>query len=341
MDKVWELQSLPQPRKMLLLSIADHASDEGVAWPAATTLMRKCSLKSESGVYRAIKELVALGWLTKVRRQSKVRKGRHQQDSNLYQINLVKLYAEAALYERVPRAPSPTENNEPAHGEGSCGEGSSHDGSCDVKNDAHDPAPRTPDPSLTTDPSLNPAHNAREGDQVVPPKPVPEYPGQPGIAFSAALPGSKFPMHADWIPSGDFRMRAAYWGFPVPDNLLPKDLKAALANFIDYWRDDGKVFSQTQWEQKFARHLQNVKPAQPRGNSHAELDPDSTANPAVRKIRAARAQWEREQSERLAVLGDGGGDLLQPLDGQKRIGAVGPMDCSDWEFDQRPDDERL
>lgn len=153
MDKVWELQSLSQPRKMLLLSIADHASDEGVAWPAVKTLMRKCSLKSESGTRRAINELVELGWLTKQERPRKVRKGKHQQDTNLYQINLVKLYEEAAIHEPVPRAPSKSSSHEPVRGDGSPHDGSQHEGSCGVKKGDYEPVPRTPDPSVKTDPS--------------------------------------------------------------------------------------------------------------------------------------------------------------------------------------------
>lgn len=193
---------------------------------------------------------------------------------------------------------------------------------------------------ITTD--INPTHNACE--EVVEPdnkNPVPEYAGQPGVFFPASQMIGKFPMSKDWAPSPDFRQRAAYWGQPVPESMDRQALLAALASFTDYWISESKVFSQTQWEQKLARHLQNARPTQPRGNNHAGLDPNSTANPAVQKIRAARAQWERERAERLGVLGASGGNLLQPLDGQKRLGPVGPMDCSDWEFDQRPDDERL
>lgn len=156
MDKVWELQSLSQPRKMLLLSIADYASDEGVAWPAVKTLMRKCSLKSESGTRRAINELVEMGWLSKEERPRKVRKGKHQQDTNLYQINLGKLYEEAAIYEPAPRTPSKPKNDEPAHGDGSPRDGSCHDGLQGNENSNYEPAPRTPDPSVNSkqDPSV-------------------------------------------------------------------------------------------------------------------------------------------------------------------------------------------
>lgn len=189
---------------------------------------------------------------------------------------------------------------------------------------------------------LNPTHNAR-GSEVEPVNnnPVPEYPGQPGIAYPAAQSFGKFPMTTEWAPSADFRQRAAYWNFPIPADLAAKELKAALASFTDYWISEQKVFTQTQWEQKFARHLQNTKSTPPRGNTHAGLDPNSTANAAVQRARAARAAQLRGRGEGVDVLGAHDGNLFQPMGDQKRLGPVGPMDCSDWEFDQRPDDERL
>ncbi len=189
---------------------------------------------------------------------------------------------------------------------------------------------------------LNPTHNAR-GSEVEPVNnnPVPEYPGQPGIAYPAAQSFGKFPMTTEWAPSADFRQRAAYWNFPIPADLAAKELKAALASFTDYWISEQKVFTQTQWEQKFARHLQNTKSTPPRGNTHAGLDPNSTANAAVQRARAVRAAQLRDRGEGVDVLGAHDGNLFQPMGDQKRLGPVGPMDCSDWEFDQRPDDERL
>lgn len=186
---------------------------------------------------------------------------------------------------------------------------------------------------------LNPTHNAR-GSEVEPVNnnPVPEYPGQPGMNFPAGESFGKVPMTIDWKPSADFRQRVGFWGITIPDGL---NLRAELNSFIAYWQPENKVFYQSQWEQKFARHLQQAKSTKPRGNSHAGLDPNSTANAAVQRARAARAAQLRARGEGVEVLGSHAGNLLQPVGNQKRIGSVGPMDCSDWEFDQRPDDERL
>lgn len=185
---------------------------------------------------------------------------------------------------------------------------------------------------------LNPTHNAGEeqigtGNENL----IPDYPGQPGMLTTAAQMIGKFAMHPDWRPSDQFRAQAVLWGMPVREGI---NLRAELNNFITYWQAEGKVFHQAQWEQKLARHLQRAPAAQQqRGNQHAA--PESTANSAVQQIRAARAQRLRARGEDLEILGNDGGNLLQSLDQQKRGGTVGPMDCSDWEFDQRPDDERV
>lgn len=60
----------------------------------------------------------------------------------------------------------------------------------------------------------------------------------------------------DWHPSPDFRRRAALWGMALPE---PEFTPAELAAFRDYWAAEGKVFTQVQWEQKFARHVNHVR----------------------------------------------------------------------------------
>lgn len=201
----------------------------------------------------------------------------------------------------------------------------------DPKNGIRNPSEESKD--------LNPTHNTRGGEvEPVNNNPVPEYPGQPGMNFPAGESFGKVPMTIDWEPSADFRQRVGFWGITIPDGL---NLRAELNSFIAYWQPENKVFYQSQWEQKFARHLQQAKPTKPRGNSHAGLDPNSTANAAVQRARAARAAQLRARGEGVDVLGAHDGNLFQPMGDQKRLGPVGPMDCSDWEFDQRPDDERL
>jgi uncharacterized phage protein (TIGR02220 family) len=178
MSQVWELQSLTLPRKMLLLAIADYASDEGVAWPAVKALMCKCSLKSDSGTRRAINELVELDWIRKEERPRKERRGRHQQETNMYHINLKKLQDEAFIqpahrdpsksepahgkalpyddsphalscYEAAHRDPS---KSEPAHGKASPYDDSPHNPSYGTKKTESEPVPGTADPSVNSKP---------------------------------------------------------------------------------------------------------------------------------------------------------------------------------------------
>lgn len=359
---VWEgcaQAGLGISRVALMARIADYSNAEGMSWPAIETLQVEIGAKSETTVKNALAELVKDGWITKIERKLG---GRSL--TNIYQINIEKLEAAAAegrekikekrIKKKSTRCLPPGNEDKGSkiaplnkESKGSNFEGSKIAGSVKGANIGEKgdltPPKFDPDPSLKPDPSLNPTQNAR-GELVEPvvSTPVPEYPGQPGTAPANLPLLGKFPMNPDWTPSLDFRQRAAYWGHPVPDSLDVERLKAALASFVDYWGSEQKIFSQVQWEQKFARHLQNVKPSTTRGHTHAELgDYPATYNAAQRKMLDARRAQLRARGQNLDVLALDGGNLLQPLDGQKRIGTVGPMDCSDWEFDQRPDDERV
>lgn len=75
------------------------------------------------------------------------------------------------------------------------------------------------------------------------------------------------------------------------------------------------------------------------GQQHANNSGESTA---VRQIRAERQRWELERrGTSLAPLGTDGANLRQPLDAEEWEQADPTVDHPDWEYDQRPDDERL
>lgn len=61
MTKVWEME-LPAKDKLLLLALADWASDEGLAWPSIATLSRKCGC-DERTVQRNLRKLEEAGHL--------------------------------------------------------------------------------------------------------------------------------------------------------------------------------------------------------------------------------------------------------------------------------------
>lgn len=184
---------------------------------------------------------------------------------------------------------------------------------------------------------LNPIHS--EG-KIRPGEVAPEYPGQPGVLFSASPPAGKFAMHPNWNVSPDFERHAALWGRAVPAGMNRQNWQPVLHSFIAYWQAEGKFFHQVQWEQKFATQLQRAaaENLKTRGNRHAEPDSTSTANAAVQQIRAARAQQQRARGQGLGVLGGHGGNLLQPVDDEKRVGPIRSVDRTGREFDQYPDD---
>lgn len=150
MTQVWDIQSLTQPRKMLLLALADNANDEGRCWPSVETLMRKCGFRSESGVRAAIKELAEKEWLTKLARSEKAENGRRKQASNLYILNLKKLRSESD----IPPNKDEGAPHDGSYHDGSCGERSCHDPSCDTQNSSYEGAPYAPKPSLKQEPSI-------------------------------------------------------------------------------------------------------------------------------------------------------------------------------------------
>ncbi|MED6995458.1 DnaT-like ssDNA-binding domain-containing protein [Escherichia coli O157] len=187
-----------------------------------------------------------------------------------------------------------------------------------------------------TDKELNPTHNARESIPTSESNGAPLQTAEPEYLDGLSEPIGKFSMTTVWQPSPDFRQRAAVWGMALPE---PEFTPAELAAFRDYWMAEGKVFTQVQWEQKFARHVQHVraqvKPVS-KGVSHAA--PGGTASRAVQEIRAAREQWERENGfisngNGLEAVGTHGGGVFEPLDPEERGRTFEALDCSDWRDD--------
>ncbi|EOC3480864.1 DnaT-like ssDNA-binding domain-containing protein, partial [Escherichia coli] len=181
---------------------------------------------------------------------------------------------------------------------------------------------------------LNPTHNARESAPTSEQKVLSLQAAPPVFLDGLSEPIEKFPMTDSWYPSRDFRRRAALWGMALPETEFTP---AELAAFRDYWAAEGKVFTQIQWEQKFARHVNHVraqvKPVS-KGVNHAAA-PGDTASRAVQEIRAAREQWERENGfisdgNGLEAVGTHGGGLFEPLDPEERGRTFEALDCTDW-----------
>lgn len=192
------------------------------------------------------------------------------------------------------------------------------------------------DTDTDTDTELNPTHNARESIPTSESNGAPLQTAEPEYLDGLSEPIGKFSMTTVWQPSPDFRQRAAVWGMALPE---PEFTPAELAAFRDYWMAEGKVFTQVQWEQKFARHVQHVraqvKPVS-KGGSHAASG--GTASRAVQEIRAAREQWERDNGfisngNGLEAVGAHGGGVFEPLDSEERGRTFEALDCTDWRDD--------
>ncbi|WP_276855021.1 helix-turn-helix domain-containing protein [Enterobacter oligotrophicus] len=171
---VWEgcaQAGLGISRVALMARIADYSNAEGVSWPAIETLQIEIGAKSETTVKNALAELVSGGWINKIERKVG---GRNL--TNIYQINIEKLEAAAAvgrkkIKEKRARKKSSRclpagqegqgaifnpSNNAPSNDEnkGANFDGSNFEGSKIGEKDDLTPPKIAPDPSLTTDPSL-------------------------------------------------------------------------------------------------------------------------------------------------------------------------------------------
>ena len=165
--------------------------------------------------------------------------------------------------------------------------------------------PTNKDPDNKEDLKDKTPHIARE--ESLPPA---ENNGLPEYIPGVDEPIGKFPMFSNWRPSLDFRQRAALAGVILDEDYQPTEL----AGFVMYWQPEGKAFHQLQWEQKFARHIQQVRAGavkQKTGGNHAEKS-NAGESQTVREIRAARAAWEQQQG--VDAVGNHGGDIFESLD---------------------------
>ncbi|MFT1617547.1 DUF1376 domain-containing protein [Enterobacter kobei] len=180
------------------------------------------------------------------------------------------------------------------------------------------------DPDIDTDLKENPSLRGREILDIQ----------EPQYLQGLNIPIGKFTMHNSWLPSEDWPRLAATWGINLP---VPAYLPTELAEFIAFWNSDGKVFTQIQWEQKFARHVVRVRAKQkPQsgGNDNAAVRSEPTASRAVQQIQSAHAEWRRRHGldgdgNSMAVVAGDGGNILEPLDAEEWGRAYGPLDSSD------------
>lgn len=91
----------------------------------------------------------------------------------------------------------------------------------------------------------------------------------------------KFQMREDWRPDDDLVRRASLWGIALQAPVTDFEL----AEFITYWKAEGKAFHHDQWLQKLARSVQasRSKPVpQQRRDVNAMSEPDTAIPPGFR-----------------------------------------------------------
>jgi hypothetical protein len=142
----------------------------------------------------------------------------------------------------------------------------------------------------------------------------------------------KFLMSTSWRPSPEFQRQAVLWNKKL-EGPAPGYTPEELASFSAFWKAEGRVYHQTQWEQKFADSVLYERQAAAKRNQQAggsNATRQAAAATAQQQVRAAR-NAERER-QGLAPLGDDGGDLREPLGEQERGGTVHDLGPGDFEI---------
>lgn len=96
----------------IMARLADFSNDEGICWPSVVTIARQIGA-GESTVRTAIKQLEKEGWLTSEKR----RKG-NRNASNIYQLNVEKLYQSAKKALSQPTKSDPLINHSSSQNSG-------------------------------------------------------------------------------------------------------------------------------------------------------------------------------------------------------------------------------
>lgn len=140
----------------------------------------------------------------------------------------------------------------------------------------------------------------------------------------------KFVMFDEWEPDSDFLRKSAFWGHALTDPVKPTEL----AEFITYWKAEGKAKHHEQWEMALAKSIkfQRAKAnnsntgVNNNGKSEFKFDPNSGKSRAVQlvehKIR------EKHGQEYLDSLATNDGVLWGEMDKQERDGTLIDVETS-------------
>lgn len=220
MNWVFELPLKPTP-KLILLSLADMADDNGYCFPAHKTIARKSSV-SVSTVKRALDKMQQQGLITK-----RIRRNGRENLSNGYALS----FADITSVQCEPT--SAQIDTPPVH--------------------LDEPTSVHPHEPVTTN-NLKTSHTFSDAGKI-------ETPEQFDQFFSPSMPKNtrQFAMRADWQPDEHFIGQAQALGVNVTA-LTQHDgdaVEQALVEFRTYWMEQRPFERATQrfWQQRFINNL--------------------------------------------------------------------------------------
>ncbi|MEB8638626.1 helix-turn-helix domain-containing protein [Cronobacter muytjensii] len=338
---VWDgcaAQGVKGVKLMVMARLADFSSDEGVCWPSVTTIARQLGA-GRSTVITAITQLEKDGWLTRTER----RKGQRSA-TNLYTLNAQKLReAAAAAFQGSETERSHSEHSDSERPDSERPENPAK-GASHGSDSGHDPSLK-PDPS---DKQIPTSENSGESPDA-----------QKLNDFLSRHPDAVVytPSGKSWGNQGD--LDCAGWIFERVKLITPS---ARSPNWTEWANDvrlmrqiDGRTHREIcelfkrasrdkfwctnilcpsklreKWDVLTAKFTARTENAQPTTTG------ESTA---LREIREARERWERENG--VGSVGDHGANLRPAVDCEEWRHAGAALDGADFDYDQRPDDERL
>ncbi|WP_422674115.1 DnaT-like ssDNA-binding domain-containing protein [Billgrantia antri] len=215
-------------RRLLLVALGDNANEEGVCWPAISTLARRCESSTKS-VRRWLREFEEYQLLS-----IQPRRNAAGQTSNLYQLRLANRVAE--------RTYTPLDTESTPQGRGVRG-----------PRTLGDQGPWTSGVPLTTnEPSMNLSHSQAgesmlgRADQNSDAVPLQES--------SSTIPirSDRFPMTLEWTPDPTELSMACLRAGLLAD-LAPE--RYQLAKFTAHHADTGRTASTAAWHTKLADWL--------------------------------------------------------------------------------------
>lgn len=243
MTKVWKTDVGPATKRLVLLALADGASDDGALWPFVSTIARKVGVSVST----------ARTWISRLESEGIVERVYRVDQSNIYKINVDAIDSLVDAVDKGHKAPSKTpdvqvdsDHEPPTNPTGSPVDPHRQPG-------GPPPGPRgtphrqpggDPTDSPVPEPSLNPQGTVRGG--------------APASASKAKRPRGRTQLPEDWQPMDKHRTYAAEHGL---------DLEREAFRFRNHAVANGRV--QANWNAAFTTWLDKARDFRPKAAAAA------------------------------------------------------------------------